>query len=72
MLAVLSILISVSLSGILFCLIRLLKFKKDKEINFVETIKVKKGRKILIYVLITCSIFFVLAISLIFSLYFIS
>ncbi|MBE4704427.1 hypothetical protein [Spiroplasma platyhelix] len=69
MLTALSILVSSSLAGILFCLLRLLKINKLKKINAVETIRNKKWRKFLIYAIIIFSFFFVLAVSLFFYLY---
>ncbi|MGL5268519.1 MAG: hypothetical protein ACRC8P_01990 [Spiroplasma sp.] len=69
MLVGLSILVSVSLTGILFCLLQLLKINKIKKNNLAEPIKNKKWRKGLNYTLIICSIFLILAVSLFFSLY---
>lgn len=66
MLAVLSILVSLTLAGIFFCLLNLIKLKCIKKNNFAEPIKNKKRRRVLLYFLITSSIFFVLAISLFF------
>lgn len=68
MFTVLSILASSSLAGFLFCLLKLLKFNKIKKTNIAEPIANKKWRRFLIYVITICSMFFILAVSLFFSL----
>lgn len=68
MFAALSILVSVSLAGFLFCLLKLIKINKQKEINGAETIKNKQWRRGLLYAIVLCLVFFVLAVSLFFSL----
>lgn len=62
MLAILSILVSATLAGFLFCLLKLIKINRIKKTNIAEPIANKKWRKILIYAIISCGIFFVLAI----------
>lgn len=69
MLATLSILVSVSLAGFLFCLIKLIKINKMKKTNIAEPIANKKWRKVLVYAIIICGSFFILAISLFFSVF---
>lgn len=68
MLVTLSILIPISLSGFLFCLLKLLKIKKIKKTNIVEPIQNKKWRRILRFAIVSFLSFFILGISLFFSL----
>ncbi|MGL5268587.1 MAG: hypothetical protein ACRC8P_02330 [Spiroplasma sp.] len=69
MLGVLSILVTISLAGFLFCLLKLLKLNKIKKINIAEPVKNKKWRKILLFAIIICISFFILGTSLFFSLF---
>lgn len=67
MVVILSILIIICLSGFLFCCLKLLKLNKIKKINIVEPIKNKKIHRILVFALVLFISFFILGISLFFS-----
>lgn len=64
----LSILVSSSLAGFLFCWWNLIKINRIKKINGAEPIKNKKWRKIIIYLMVICVIFIMLGITLFFTL----
>jgi len=67
-LQVLSSLATISIAGLFFILLKLRKIHRIKKTNLVEPIKNKKWRKILIYLLIFCTILFIISISLILTL----
>lgn len=69
MLAVLSVIASISLGGILFCSIKLIKINRIKSINVAEPRANKKWRRVLIWGIILCTCFFMLAVSFFFSIF---
>jgi len=62
-----SILVSVSLAGILFCWWKLIKISCIKKVKGVLPIKEKKWRKMLIYIILACVIFIILGIIVFFA-----
>ncbi|MGL5268230.1 MAG: hypothetical protein ACRC8P_00445 [Spiroplasma sp.] len=64
----LSILVSSSLAGFLFCLLKLIKINRIKKINSAEPVKNKKWRRFLFYIMGICVIFIILGITLFFTL----
>lgn len=64
----LSILVSTSLAGILFCLLKLHRINKIKKVNVAEPIANKKWRRSLIGVICLCSLIFIIGVTLFFIL----